>query len=78
MHTEIIKSKIIFEDLPIPVTQYNLNCQGLFIVLVNLLREQQSFVSLVKLKSIKYISKPRLSIITLLRALGQVKKKPLS
>ena len=30
MYTEIIKSRSIFEDLPIPVTPFCLNYQGLF------------------------------------------------
>ena len=78
MYTEIIKSRSTVEDLPIPVTPFCLNYQGLFMVWVNWLSEQQSFLSLVELKSIKYISKPRLSIIRLLRAMGEVKEKPLS
>ena len=74
MYTEIIKSRSNFEGLPIPVRPFCLNCQVLFMVWVNWLREQQSFLSLVKLKSIKYISKPGPSIIRLLRAMGEVKE----
>ena len=78
MYTELIKFRSTFEDLPIPLTPFCLNYQGLFMVWVHWLREQQSFLSHVKLNSIKYISKPRPSIIRLLRAMREVEEKPLS
>ena len=70
MYTEIIKCKFTLEGLPIPVTPVCLNCQGLFLVLINWLREQQSFVLFVK--SLGLVQN------RLLLAMGEAKQKPLS
>ena len=46
MYTEIMKSKFTFEDLPIPVTPFCLNYQGLFMVLVDWLSLRALNISL--------------------------------